>query len=145
MACVLCRSELVALRVTDIAPAPEGPRVTIQSSKTDQKGHGAVVAVPDGRRRWSVARLQDWTIRARITDGYLFRRILKAGDHALAELMAGQAVGWCSVGWQRPASIPRISWRNASLASQVSEEVPRLGTLGAACRHSDIKQVGIGA
>jgi integrase len=78
--------------VTDIAPAPEGLRVTIRSSKTDQEGHSAVVAVSDGRRLRPVARLQDWTARAGITDGYLFRRISKASDHVLAEPMTGQSV-----------------------------------------------------
>jgi integrase len=92
MAAALRRSELVALLVDDIVPAPEGLRVTIRSSKTDQEGRGAVVAVPDGRRLKPVARLQDWTTRAGITKGYLFRRISNAGDQVLTEPMTGQSV-----------------------------------------------------
>ena len=92
MACALRRAELVALLVADIAPAPEGLRVTIRSSKTDPEGHGAVVAVLDGRRLKPVARLQEWTTRAGITDGYLFRRISNAGDQVLGEPMTGQSV-----------------------------------------------------
>jgi hypothetical protein len=38
------RPELVALHVADLEECPEGLRVTIRRSKTDQEGAGAVVA-----------------------------------------------------------------------------------------------------
>jgi len=42
----LRRSELVALDVDDLELVPEGLVVTITRSKTDQEGHGRLVAVP---------------------------------------------------------------------------------------------------
>jgi integrase len=42
------RSELVALDVEDIEEIPEGLRITIRRSKTDQEGHGDVIAIPRG-------------------------------------------------------------------------------------------------
>ena len=50
MAAALRRSELVALQVADLERRPDGLRVRIGRSKTDQDGQGAVIAVPDGRR-----------------------------------------------------------------------------------------------
>jgi site-specific recombinase XerD len=40
------RSELVALNVEDLEETAEGIRITIRRSKTDQEGHGHVIAIP---------------------------------------------------------------------------------------------------
>jgi integrase len=45
------RSELVALRVEDLAETPDGLRVTIRRNKTGQEGEGQEAAVPHGARR----------------------------------------------------------------------------------------------
>lgn len=50
MALAARRSELVALDVADLTWEPNGLRVRIRRSKTDQEGQGATVAVPEGRR-----------------------------------------------------------------------------------------------
>ena len=50
MVSCLRRSEIAALDVSDVARAPEGLRVTIRRSKSDQEGAGAVIAIPAGRR-----------------------------------------------------------------------------------------------
>jgi len=44
------RSELVALEVADLAETPDGLRVTIRHSKTDQEGQGAEIAISRGTR-----------------------------------------------------------------------------------------------
>jgi integrase len=44
------RSELVALEVIDLAETPDGLRITIRRSKTDQEGQGAEIAIPRGYR-----------------------------------------------------------------------------------------------
>ena len=44
------RSEITVLNVSDIVRSPEGLRVTIRRSKSDQKGVGATLAIPAGRR-----------------------------------------------------------------------------------------------
>jgi site-specific recombinase XerD len=73
------RSELVALDVADLAECPEGLRVTIRRSKTDQEGAGAVVAVCKGSIACAVVALRDWLAAANITEGPIFRPIGKGG------------------------------------------------------------------
>ncbi len=92
MACCLRRSELVALDVADLERVPEGLRVTIRRSKTDQEGQGAVVAVPEGRQLRPVAALETWLRAAGITEGPVFRRLTRDGACAMAEPMSDRAV-----------------------------------------------------
>jgi integrase len=73
----LCRrSELVALRVTDIETDAEGDAtVLIARSKTDQEGVGMVRYIaPDTRRH-----LEAWISAAGIADGALFRSVGRGG------------------------------------------------------------------
>ena len=74
------RSELVALKMTDIERTPEGIKATIRKSKTDQEGQGQVVAVLNGTRLRVVDALMSWLEAANISDGYLFRPIKKGGQ-----------------------------------------------------------------
>lgn len=71
------RSELVAIRIEDIEETPEGVRVTLPRSKTDQEGQGQVVPVLDGPRLRVKAAIAAWKDAARIEGGYLFRTIAK--------------------------------------------------------------------
>jgi site-specific recombinase XerD len=73
------RSELVALDVADLVECAEGLRVTIQRSKTDQEGAGAVVAVCRGSIACPVAAVREWLVAAGIAEGPLFRRVNKGG------------------------------------------------------------------
>jgi integrase len=69
------RSELVALNVEDIEETAEGLRITIRRSKTDQEGHGHVIAIPHGQitcpvhaphhvpKEWADSRRLECTIR----------------------------------------------------------------------------------
>lgn len=99
MAAALRRSELAALRLGDIARVPEGLRVTIRRSKTDQEGAGATIAIPDGQRLRPKALLEAWIEMAGIPDGPLFRRLTAAGqvsadpmsDRAIARLVQARA------------------------------------------------------
>jgi integrase len=92
LASCLRRSELVALRLDDLTRVPEGLRVRITRSKTDQEGKGAVIAVPEGRRLRPVAHLDTWIERASITEGFLFRGLSRAGTRALAAPMSDRAI-----------------------------------------------------
>ncbi len=93
------RSELVALRVEDIRRDAEGIRVVIRRSKADQEGEGAVVAIPHGDRLRPVAALNAWLAVSRVAEGYVFRRIRRAGqvtdepmnDRAVARLVQAVA------------------------------------------------------
>ena len=73
------RSELVALEVSDLAFEPEGMRVHIRHSKTDQEGRGQEIAIPRGTKLRPVKAVQDWMEAAGIKDGPLFRSIDRHG------------------------------------------------------------------
>ena len=76
MASALRRSELVALTVADLERVPDGLRVRVVRSKTDQEGGGVVIAVPDGRRLNPVAHLDAWLARAGLSEGPVFRSLV---------------------------------------------------------------------
>lgn len=82
MAAALRRSELVALTMTDIVVVPEGLRLFIARSKTDQAGRGVWIAIPEGRTIRPKALLLDWLRIARVADGPVFRK--------LAEIRSGR-------------------------------------------------------
>lgn len=79
-ASALRRSELVALNVADIAVLPEGLRITIRRSKTDQEGEGAVLAVGRTRRATCpAAAYERWLAEAGIREGAAFRAVDRHG------------------------------------------------------------------
>jgi integrase len=73
------RSELVALDVADLEDCPEGFRITIRRSKTDQEGAGAKVAVCRGSIACPVAAVKEWLAAAGIIEGPVFRPVGKGG------------------------------------------------------------------
>ena len=75
----LRRSELVALEVADLTEVPDGLRVRIRRSKTDQEGEGAEIAIPRGYRLRPVEAVQAWLAAAEISTGPVFRPVLKGG------------------------------------------------------------------
>ena len=80
------RSELVALNVADIVENEHGLMVRIRRSKTDQEGRGATVAVPRGAIACPVKALQAWLDAAGITEGPIFRPVLRGGAVATTRL-----------------------------------------------------------
>jgi integrase len=93
------RSELVALNADDIEETVEGLRVTIRRSKTDQEGHGHVIAIPRGVIACPVTALKAWLEAAAITQGAVFRPIAKGGrirptrltDRSVADIVKAHA------------------------------------------------------
>jgi integrase len=82
------RSELVALRVEDLAEVPDGLRVTIRRSKTDQEGQGQEIAIPRGYKLRPVEAVQAWLAAAEINNGPVFREVKKGGRLQDAALSA---------------------------------------------------------
>jgi integrase len=80
------RSELAALEVADLAEVPDGLRVTIRRSKTDQEGAGQEIAIPRGYRLRPVEAVQMWLAAAEINSGPVFRPVLKGGRLEAAPL-----------------------------------------------------------
>lgn len=83
----LRRSEVVALDVEDLSFSPEGVRVAIRRSKTDQEGKGVVLRMPrTGASLCPVAALEAWIESAGITAGALF--LSHSGKRLGAEVVA---------------------------------------------------------
>ena len=80
------RSELAALDVADLEETPEGLRVTVRQSKTDQEGAGAVVPITRGAHACPVAAVRVWLQAAGITEGPVFRPVSKEGRPRAARL-----------------------------------------------------------
>jgi integrase len=95
------RSELVALTVADLTEVPDGYRVLIRRSKTDQTGEGQEIAIPRGFRLRPVEAVQAWLEAAGITDGPIFRRIttrrLDGRGKPATELVGADALSGHSV------------------------------------------------
>jgi hypothetical protein len=70
---------------------PEGLRITIRRSKTDQEGAGAVVAVCRGSIACPVAAVRDWLTAAGVTEGPVFRQVNKGG-RLLPDRLRAQSV-----------------------------------------------------
>ncbi len=79
MAGAFRRSELVALQASDLVRLPEGLKVTIRKSKTDQEGAGHVIAILRGSNIRPVRAVEDWLVAAGIKDGPVFRCINRHG------------------------------------------------------------------
>lgn len=94
----LRRSEIVALDVEDLAFSPEGVRVTIRRSKTDQEGKGTVLRMPRTHTALCpVAALETHIEKTGITEGPLFlshsKRRLGADTVALLVKKAVALIG----------------------------------------------------
>lgn len=73
------RSELAMLRIEDLEETPDGFKVTIRRSKTDQLGQGQTIPIPRGYRLKPVAATLAWLQAARIDEGLLFRQVHRSG------------------------------------------------------------------
>jgi integrase len=71
------RSELVGLDVDDLEVTPDGLKVTLRHSKTDQESAGRKVGIPYGSTNevCPVYALQAWLEAAEITEGPVFRAV----------------------------------------------------------------------
>jgi site-specific recombinase XerD len=84
------RSELVALDMSDIEETPDGMKVTIRRSKTDQEGVGQVIAIPFGKIACPVAALKEWTAISGMQSGAIFRSVNRHGR--VGERLTDQSV-----------------------------------------------------
>lgn len=73
------RSELVELTLGDLEETPNGLRVTIRKSKTDQQGAGQTIAIVRGDVHCPVEAIKAWVQAAGIDEGHVFRSVGKGG------------------------------------------------------------------
>ena len=93
----LRRSELVGLDLADIDLQPEGLRLEVRRSKTDQDGIGAMVGIhrnPD-RTLCAAAAAETWLGFRGQVDGPFFTRLRK-GERLCSERLSAQSVGLSS-------------------------------------------------
>jgi len=101
-AAALRRSEIVALQVEDLVEVPDGYRLLIRRSKTDQAGEGQEIAIPRGYHLRPVEAVQMWLAHAEISTGYVFRQVNRGGNVSDAPLGDG---GYCNVIKKRAAAV----------------------------------------
>ena len=78
-AAALRRTELVGLNVEDLEETEGGLCIRIARSKTDQEGQGTVIAIVPGSVACPIKSIKSWLAAAKITDGPIFRPIVKGG------------------------------------------------------------------
>jgi site-specific recombinase XerD len=73
------RNEIVSLDCDDLDFVPEGLKINIKRSKTDQFGEGFTKALPyfDSSKYCPVVSLKNWLEMSKITSGPVFRRFVK--------------------------------------------------------------------
>ena len=113
-AAALRRSELVALRVEDVAIVAGGLRLHIRRSKTDAAGQGAEIGLPRGQHADTcpVRAFADWQAVAKRRAGPLFRKI-----------STGDGIGEAAL---HPDAVRHILLRRIQLAGIESDGVERL-------------------
>jgi integrase len=89
------RSELVGLNLEDVRLVPEGVRITVRKSKTDQEsaGHTKDINYAGYAPNCPVKALKLWVEKANIESGPLFRPINRH-DQVLAHRLASQSVAF---------------------------------------------------
>jgi site-specific recombinase XerD len=112
-AAALRRSELVALTLADVERAPDGIVLHIRRSKSDQDGQGDQIAVPNGRKLKPVEALDAWLEAAAITQGPIFRRVIKGGR--LGNRLTTQSVALIVKRWAKAARVDSDSFSGHSL------------------------------
>ena len=91
------RSEIAALTVENLKFSPQGLEIFVASSKADQEGQGAIVAIPSlqGSSLDAVRALKKWLTASGITSGPVFRGFTKSmslrktaiSDKSIAEIV----------------------------------------------------------
>ncbi len=137
----LRRSELVALQVEDISPSPDGLRIRIARSKSDQQGRGAelLVVYAEPPRPCPVRALRAWIDTAALTTGPIFRRVTRTG--AVSSALTAQSVALIIKKRARAAGLDPREFAGHSLRSGYATQAARDGhhptQIAATTRHQD--------
>jgi len=112
------RNEIVSLNYDDLDFVPEGLKIKIKRSKTDQFGEGAIKALPyfDNSQYCPVVSLKNWIDIARINSGSLFRRFSK-GSRLTEKRLTDQTVALLIKEYLQLAGIDNKNYSGHSLRS----------------------------
>ncbi|MDX1418401.1 MAG: site-specific integrase [Rubricoccaceae bacterium] len=133
-AAALRRSELAAIQVQDAAATPDGLRLWIPRSKTDQRGAGAVLGVAFGRHPATcpVRAFQSWIraaedARGRALDGPAFRAVDRWGNVA-AKPLASHSIARIVKARAAAAGLDPSLYSGHSLRAGFATQAARNGT-----------------
>ena len=137
----LRRSEIVVLTVEDLSPSPDGLRIRIARSKTDQqgRGHELLLVYAEPPRPCPVRAIRAWLDAAEITSGPLFRRVTRTG--AVSSPLTPQTVALIIKKRARAAGLDPREFAGHSLRSGYATQAARDGhhptQIAATTRHQD--------
>ena len=77
------RTELISIDYEDLEFVPEGLKITVRKSKTDQFGEGMIKGLPyfNEEKYCPVNNLRKWLEISKIKSGPIFRRFTKRFNH----------------------------------------------------------------
>ena len=112
------RNEIVALDYDDLDFVPEGLKINIRRSKTDQFGEGMIKALPyfDSSQYCPVVSLKDWITVSKINSGSLFRRFSK-GSRLTENRLTDQTIALLIKEYLQLAGINSKNYSGHSLRS----------------------------
>ena len=112
------RNEIVSLDCDDLDFVPEGLKINIKRSKTDQFGEGFVKALPyfDSTQYCPVVSLKKWLEISKIKSGPVFRRFLK-GSKLSEKRLTDQTVALLIKAYLNLAGIDSKNYSGHSLRS----------------------------
>ena len=137
----LRRSELVALQVEDLSPSPDGIRIRIARSKTDQQGRGQelLVVYAEPPRPCPVRALRAWIDTTALAAGPVFRRVTRTG--AVSTPLTAQSVALIIKKRARAAGLDPREFAGHSLRAGYATQAARDGhhptQIAATTRHQD--------
>ena len=122
------RNEIVSLNYDDLDFVPEGLKINIKRSKTDQFGEGFTKALPyfDSSQYCPVISLKNWLDISKITSGPVFRRFLK-GSKLSENRLTDQTVAILIKEYLNLAGINSKNYSGHSLRSGFATSAAELG------------------
>ena len=112
------RNEIVSLDYDDLDFVPEGLKIKVKKSKTDQFGEGSIKALPyfDNAQYCPVISLKNWIDISKINSGSLFRRFAK-GSKLTDNRLTDQTVALLIKEYLKLAGIESKNYSGHSLRS----------------------------
>ena len=112
------RNEIVSLNHEDLDFVPEGLKITLRRSKTDQFGEGFLKGLPyfDNQKYCPVITVQNWLNLSKINSGPLFRRFTK-GSKLSEKRLTDQSVALILKEYLSLAGIDNKNFSGHSLRS----------------------------
>ncbi|MDB9807802.1 tyrosine-type recombinase/integrase [Candidatus Pelagibacter sp.] len=122
------RNEIVSLDYDDLDFVPEGVKIDIRRSKTDQFGEGSIKALPyfDNTKYCPVVSLKKWINISEINSGSLFRRFLK-GSKLSEKRLTDQTVALLIKEYLHLAGIDSTNYSGHSLRSGFATSAAEAG------------------